>query len=156
MDSYNQPCTREETTRTLVRYSKVTNRHDLWLQRHGYVCPELTIHACTGTEVAKGPDPLLSWYDMSRSGYVPSWTCPETALSRNGYVPKRLCPEVAMSRNGYVPKWLCPEVAMSRNGYVPKELRRCRPQSMSAACQLTPPVTSAGGRDCPHISVASA
>ena len=41
---------------------------------------------------------------MSRSGYVPSWTCPEVAMSRNGYVPIRLCPKVAMSRNGYVPK----------------------------------------------------
>ena len=59
---------------------------------------------------------------MSRSGYVPSWTCPETALSRNGYVPKRLCPKTVMSRSGYVPKRLCPEVAMSRNGYVPKRL----------------------------------
>ena len=29
MDSYSQRRTREETTRTLVRYSKVTNRHDL-------------------------------------------------------------------------------------------------------------------------------
>ena len=57
---------------------------------------------------------------MSRSGYVPSWTCPEVTMSRNGYVPKRLCPETAMSRNSYVPKRLCPEVTMSRNGYVPK------------------------------------
>ena len=56
-----------------------------------------------------------SRYDMSRSGYVPSWTCPEVTMSRNGYVPKRLCPETAMSRNGYVPKRLCPETVMSRN-----------------------------------------
>ena len=72
-------------------------------------------YTCTGTEVAIGAEPLLSRYDMSRSGYVPSWTCPEVTMSRNGYVPKRLCPGVAMSRNGYVPEWLCPETVMSRS-----------------------------------------
>ena len=72
-----------------------------------------------------GPGPLLSCYDISRSGYLPS-LCPEarpeTVMSRSGYVPKRSCPEVAMSRSGYVPKRSCPETVMSQSGYVPKRL----------------------------------
>ena len=72
-----------------------------------------------------GPEPLLSRYDISRSGYLPS-LCPEahpeTAMSRNGDVPKWLCPETVMSRNGHVPKRLCPETVMSQSGYVPKRL----------------------------------
>ena len=78
----------------------------------------------TTTSINRATTTRSSQYNikMSRSGYVPSWTCPEVTMSRNGYVPKRLCPEVAMSRNGYVPKRLCPETAMSRSGYVPKRL----------------------------------
>ena len=32
---------------------------------------------------------------MSRSGYVPSWACPEVTMSRNGRVPKRPAPYVS-------------------------------------------------------------
>ena len=102
----------------MLRWARGKTRLD-HIRKEAHVKPVETF-----LEIGSFEKDQRSRYDMSQSGYVPSWTCPEVTMSRNGYVPKRLCPETAMSRNGYVPKPLCPEVAMSRNGYVPKRLSR--------------------------------